>query len=132
MMWHRSLRRLAAVWVLLLPCAAQAQPDTQLWTEFQVQLDQSRQLTLGVDAEPKVLIWAPAGDPGWATLDLTPSLEYSRGEWFDMVGELLVGRTRQTDHLDSTELTPRSDFGCISCRTCARSSSRRSGPSAGW
>ena len=101
---------LAAVVVLLLPCAAEAQADTQLWTEFKFNWIKSRELTLGVDAEPKVLIWAPAGDPGWATLDVTPSLEYSRGEWFDMVGEVLVGRTRQTDDLDSTEVTPRIGF----------------------
>ena len=108
---HRWLRLLVpAVLSLLLPCAAAAQADTQLWTEFKFNWIKSRQLTLGVDAEPKVLIWAPAGDPGWATLDVTPSLEYSRGEWFDMVGELLVGRTRQTDDLDSTEVTPRIGF----------------------
>ena len=35
------------------------------------------------------------------------SIEYKRGQWFDVVSELLVGRTRQTDDLDSTEVTPR-------------------------
>ena len=35
-----------------------------------------------VDAEPKVLLVKPPGDPDWATLDITQSFEYSRGEWF--------------------------------------------------
>ena len=57
MICHRYLRLLlASVVVLMLPCAAEAQADTQLWTEFKFNWIKSRQLTLGVDAEPKVLI----------------------------------------------------------------------------
>jgi hypothetical protein len=41
------------------------------------------------------------------TLDLTPSVEFSHGKWLDVLGELLVGRTRQNDDLNSTEITPR-------------------------
>lgn len=93
-----------------MSCAVRAQTDTQLWANFKFDWIKSRQITIGVDAEPKVLVSAPSGDPGWATLDVTPSFEYSRGEWFDMVGELLVGRTRQTDDLNSTEVTPRLGF----------------------
>jgi hypothetical protein len=99
-----------AVLLLLMPCAPVAQVDTQVWANFTFDWVKSHRTTIGVNAEPKVLVSAPAGDPGWATFDVTPSLEYSRGEWFDMVGEMLVGRTRQTDGLDSTELTPRIGF----------------------
>ena len=54
---------------------------------------------------------APDDEPGWATLDGAPRRpSRPRGEWFDVVGELQVGRTRQTDDLDSTELTPRIGF----------------------
>jgi hypothetical protein len=42
-----------------------------------------------------------------ATLEVTPSLEFSRGKWFDVVGELNLSRTRQTDDLNTTEITPR-------------------------
>ena len=99
-----------AVLLLLIPSASLAQTDTQLWANFTFDWVKNHRATIGVNAEPKILVSAPAGDPGWATLDVTPSLEYSRGQWFDMVTEMLVGRTKQTDDLDSTELTPRIGF----------------------
>src|SRR4051794_5091592 len=98
-----------AVLLLLIPCACFAQTDTQLWTNFTFQWAKTHR-TIGLDAEPKVLLSAPAGDPGWATVDVTPSLEYRRGQWFDLITEMLVGRTKQTDDLDSTEITPRIGF----------------------
>jgi hypothetical protein len=103
-----GLRTLAATLALLLgPRAVEAQPDFQLWANVKFNWEKSHRTMMGVDVEPKVLLWAPPGDPGWATLDVTPSIEYKRGQWFDTIGELLVGRTRQTDDLNSTELTPR-------------------------
>lgn len=97
----------AVLVALLTPCAAAAQPDMQLWANVKLSWIKSSHLTLGLDTEPKVLVSAPAGDPGWATLDVTPSVEFSRSRWFDMLGELKLGRTRQTDDLDSTEVAPR-------------------------
>lgn len=97
-----------AAFMLLLPTRpAHAQPDVQVWSELTFNWIKSHRFTYGLDVEPKVLVSKPPGDPGWASLDLTPSIEYSRGEWFDMLGELLIGRTRQTDDLNSTEVTPR-------------------------
>jgi hypothetical protein len=81
--------------------------NTQVWGEMKLTWIKSHHLTLGVDIEPKVLVSKPSGDPGWATLDVTPSAEYMHGSWLDVVGELLMGRTHQTDDLDSTEITPR-------------------------
>jgi len=100
----------AAIVFLLIPRPAHAQPDLQLWTAFKFQWNKSHRMTLGVEAEPKVLVWAPASEPQWATLDVTPSVDYKWGPWLDAVGELMVGRTRQTDHLNSSELTPRVGF----------------------
>jgi len=96
-----------AVLLLLIPCTPFAQSTTQLWSEIRFDWIKSREFTYGVNIEPKVLVAAPSGDPGWASLDVTPSLEYSHGEWFDMVGEMSFGRTLQTDDLDSIEFTPR-------------------------
>src|SRR6185436_12410150 len=109
---HQTLNVVGAsiALVLLTALSVEAQPDFQLWANFKFEWDQSHRTTITVDAEPKVLVWAPAGDPGWATLDVTPSIEYKRGPWFDAIGEFLVGRTKQTDDLDSTELTPRIGF----------------------
>ena len=60
----------AALVLLLMPRAADAQPDFQLWTNFKFAWNKSHRTAIGVDAEPKVLLWAPPGDPGWATLAL--------------------------------------------------------------
>jgi hypothetical protein len=92
---------------ILVRGEARAQTDTQVWANFTFDWIKSHRITIGVDAEPKVLVSAPAGDPGWGTIDVTPSLEYAHGEWLDVVGELMVGRTWQTDELDSVEVTPR-------------------------
>jgi len=97
-----------ALFAVIVPArTAHAQPDTQVWAEITFSWAKSHAITYGLDVEPKVLVSAPPGDPGWSTLDLTPSIEYKRGQWFDALGELLIGRTRQTDDLNSTEVTPR-------------------------
>ena len=110
MSWTKRQDGVAAcafVVLLIAPVTASAQPDTQIWANFNFDWVRSHQTTLGVDVEPKVLVSAPAGDPGWATFDVIPSFEFTRGLWLDVVNELLVGRTKQTDDLDSTEVTPR-------------------------
>ena len=105
---HRTFATVAAVIITLgTPCAAAAQPDMQLWGDITLTWIKNHRLTLGVDTEPQVLVSKPADDPGWAALNVTPSIEYSPGKWLDVLGELKVGRTRQTNDLDSTEVAPR-------------------------
>jgi hypothetical protein len=84
-----------------------AQTDRQIWGEITLDWIRSRTFPVGVDVEPKVLVAKQPDEPKWATLDVTPSAEYTRGKWFDVVGELHLGRTRQSDEQDSTEVTPR-------------------------
>src|SRR6476646_1143827 len=81
-----------------------------MWADFKMQWVKSDQLTLGLHVEPKVLVSKPSGDPGWATVDVTPSVEITRGNWIDVIGEMLIARTKQTDNVDSTEFTPRLGF----------------------
>jgi hypothetical protein len=64
-------------------------------------------LTLEFDVEPKVLVAAPGGEPGWWSLDLTSTVNYALTPWLDAIGELLTGHTSQTDDVSSTEVTPR-------------------------
>ncbi len=45
----------AAVVALLIPCAAHAQTDLQLWGNFTFDWIKDHRITMGVDAEPKVL-----------------------------------------------------------------------------
>ena len=67
----------------------------------------SDRLVYELDFEPKVLLAAPEGEPGWRNLDLTPNVEYSPKHWLDLVSEAVVGYTKQTDDVNSFEVTPR-------------------------
>lgn len=86
---------------------ASAQSDSQLWGDVSVEWVRPSGLTWGVAIEPKVLLSAPEGQPGWWNVDLTPAIEYAATSWLDVVGELGTGYTRQTDDVRSVEVTPR-------------------------
>src|SRR5262245_51627656 len=108
-------RRISAVamagLLVMLPIQAVAeQADLQLWGNVTLSWIKSHDFTFGLDVEPKVLVSKPSDVPGWATLEVTPSIEYTRGNWFDVIGELVVARTRQTDDVSSTEIAPRIGF----------------------
>ena len=103
------LRRIVSSLTLTLALAvpAEAQTDLQLWTNLTLDWARSHRLMYELDVEPKVLLSAPEGDPGWASLDLTPNVEYAWKGWLDLVGETMVGYTKQTDDVNSWEVTPR-------------------------
>jgi hypothetical protein len=86
--------------------AAQDQTQSQLWGNLSLDWIRNEKVSLGVAIEPKALVSKPPEDPGWASLGVTPSIEYTRGKWIDWVGELGVTRTKQTDKVNSTEITP--------------------------
>jgi hypothetical protein len=102
------LHRVALV-AMLLMCApvASAQTTTQLWGNFTFNWVKSDRLVYELDFEPKALLAAPEGEPTWRNLDVTPNVEYSLRPWLDLVADTTVGRTMQSDDLDSTEVTPR-------------------------
>jgi hypothetical protein len=113
----RRVRRLstALIWlcalaILLVPASARAQPDTQLWAEFTLQWIKSHRITYSVDFEPKVLLWAPAGDPDWAAIDVTPKFDYTLNSWATVGSEFLVGWTKQDNDVNTLEITPRVDL----------------------
>ena len=54
-----------------------------------------------------MLVSAPEGEPGWASLDVTPTVDFAVKKWLDLVGELATGFTNQTDDVNSFELSPR-------------------------
>ena len=94
---------------LLTARAASAEGDStgQLWANMTLDWRVSPRVTYALDIEPKVLISAPPGQPGWASLDLTPSADFVATKWADVVGEGVLGRTVQTDDLKTTEVTVR-------------------------
>ena len=93
--------------VLLAATAADAQTTTQLWGNLTFDWVKSDRLVYELDFEPKALLVAPEGDPGWWNLDVTPNVEYSPASWVDLVADTTVGSTRQTDDVDTIEVTPR-------------------------
>jgi hypothetical protein len=94
---------------LLLVCApvVSAQTTTQLWGNLTFNWVKSDRLVYELDFEPKALLDAPDGAPDWRNLDVTPNVEYSPTGWLDIVADTTIGRTMQTDDVDSTEVTPR-------------------------
>lgn len=89
------------------PRAAAAQTNLQLWGNLTLDWVKSPRLAYELDLEPKVLLAAPEGEPGWHAVDLTPNVEYAWKSWLDFVGEAVVGYTQQTDDVNSWEVTPR-------------------------
>jgi hypothetical protein len=107
-MTTRQIPGMAVVALMLIGApAASAQTTTQLWANLTLDWVKSDRLVYELDLEPKALISAPDDQPDWRNFDVTPNLEYSIKPWLDFVGEVTVGRTHQTDDVDSTEVTPR-------------------------
>ena len=99
---------LAGVLELLLPSLAQAQStNLQLWGNMTLDWVKSDRLTYELDLEPKVLISALEGEPGWRNLDVTPNVEYAPKGWLDLIGEVAAGYTKQNDDVNTIEVTPR-------------------------
>jgi hypothetical protein len=94
---------------LLVVCAApaHAQATTQLWGNLTFNWVRSDRMVYELDFEPKGLLSAPDGDPDWRNLDVTPNVEYSPKGWLDLVVDTTIGKTKQTDDVDTTEMTPR-------------------------
>jgi len=84
-----------------------AQTNFQLWGNVTFNWLRSERLTYEVDVEPKVLLKKPDGDPAWRNLDVVPNVEYAANRWLDLVGEVATGYTKQTDDVNSWEVSPR-------------------------
>jgi len=80
---------------------------TQLWANVTLNWAKNDRLTYEIDLEPKTLISAPPDQPGWTSIDVKSSAELTATKWLDVLAELVAGLTKQTDDLDTTELTAR-------------------------
>ena len=92
---------------LLTPAELHAQTTTQLWGNLTLGWAKDERLVYELDVEPKTLLSAPTGDPGWWSLDVTPTVTYSLKGWLDLLAEVATGYAQQTDDVNSVELTPR-------------------------
>jgi hypothetical protein len=104
-----NLKAFACAVTILLACASPSlgQTNGQLWGTVTFNWLRSDRLTYELELEPKVLVTAPEGEPGWVSLDVTPNVEYAFRPWLDGVGELATGYTAQTDDVNSFEVSPR-------------------------
>jgi hypothetical protein len=89
---------------------ASAQTNLQLWGNITLDWMRTQRLTYEIEVEPKVLLAASGCEPSWHNVDVTPSVEYAVNRWLDIGGELATGRTKQTDDVNSWEVTPRFDL----------------------
>jgi Protein of unknown function (DUF2490) len=103
---HRRVPLLAVPLVLAV-CPAHAQTNLQLWGNATPNWVKSDRLVYELDFEPKGLLVVPEGEPDWRNLDVTPNVEYSPNGWLDVVGEAVTGYTKQTDDVNSFEVSPR-------------------------
>jgi Protein of unknown function (DUF2490) len=92
---------------LLFASPAYAQTNVQLWGNAIFNWVKTDRLVYELDIEPKVLLAAPEGEPDWRNLDVTPNVEYALKGWLDLIGEAVVGYTKQTDDVNSFEVSPR-------------------------
>lgn len=98
---------LLAAMAFVRPQPAAAQTTGQLWTTFTLNWLRTDRLTYELEFEPKVSLWVPDGSPRWASLDITPNVEYASRSWLDLIGEVATGYTGQTDDITSFEVSPR-------------------------
>lgn len=94
-------------WLMATASPATAQTNFQLWGNLTLDWVKSDRLVYELDLEPKALVSVPDGDPDWRNLDVTPNVEYSPKGWVDLIGESVIGWTKQTDDVNTFEITPR-------------------------
>jgi hypothetical protein len=92
---------------LLTAANTSAQTNGQVWANITFDWVKPSGVTYELDFEPKVMVSVPPGEPGWNNLDITSSVEYPVSRLLDLIGEVVAGRTKQTDDVDTTELTVR-------------------------
>ena len=104
----KSLTILAvAVPLLLSASAARGQSNLQAWGNLSLNRGLSERWTGALEFEPKVLAADNSGGPGWWSMDATPNVEFVPKHWLDVIAELPVTYTSQTDGVDSWEVSPR-------------------------
>ena len=105
-----SRRWQAGVWGVgcLLAClvgssGAAAQSTGELWGDFTIDWLQTGRLTWQVEVEPQKSITVPARTPGWASLNVTPSVQYTLAKWVDALAEVDWGYKPNGDDVIETK-----------------------------
>jgi hypothetical protein len=89
----------------LLPGVAWAQSTgQQVWADFTADFRQSDRFLYELDVQPKAQV---SGDDTWRALEATPAFEWLANRWFEVVGQTLLSRTRQSTDVTTYEVAPR-------------------------
>lgn len=101
-----SILFLAVLPLLALPPGAAAQdPSSQLWGDLGLVLPRNNaEWLFSVDAKPKVQF---SGSEKWWKVNLQSTAVYQAPRLFDLVGDLMLGFTKQNDDVETLELVPR-------------------------
>ena len=92
----------------LLEGLARAQSASgQTWGNVILDFPRGERLLYELDFEPKAQFY---GDDTWRGIDVAPSIEFSPNRWFELVSEVNLARTRQSDRVTSWEVAPRIGF----------------------
>lgn len=83
---------------------ARSETSNQIWGNLTLDYAHGERLLLEVDLEPKAQY---SGTDTWRGIDVTPAIEFSSNRWIELVGEAAFARTKQSNAVTSTEVTPR-------------------------
>jgi hypothetical protein len=86
---------------------ASAQATGQAWGNMVVDWLPTNRLTYEVDLEPKVQAVVHDGQSTWASVDVTPQVQYALSHWLDVLGQVDVAYRAQSDEVNSMSMTPR-------------------------
>lgn len=104
----RQRRNLEMLLLAMMPLAhagaLQAEGTTQLWTNFMLEWQKNERLLLVLDAEPKALL---SGGSSWSAFGLTPTVEFAPHRRVDLVGELVLDYTNESEDPDVFEVSAR-------------------------
>ena len=89
------------------PRVALAQATGQLWGDLTIDWLTTERLTYEVELQPQTQRIVHDGQPTFIAFDATPRAEYTVAKWIDVVGEAEIGRTIQSNDVDTTTVTPR-------------------------
>lgn len=79
-------------------------PDHQLWLEASLGKTSGERTYLELDLEPR---WQLTQGDEWRSFRVVPQAVHYPTSWLDLIGDLKLVSTRQSDGPDSFELTPR-------------------------
>jgi hypothetical protein len=97
-------RALLVPLLLLLAAEGGAETSSQFWGNYILDFARGDGLVYEIDLEPKFQF---AGSDTWRSFETTLGVDYAANRWMDLVGELELRRTEESDGVDSRGVTPR-------------------------